>query len=225
MLSVGYTQGASSGESHNRAAAAGSCAPKPLFSNWHWGRMSLGFFHLKEWQISLCYWCNLSSMFSWMRVPMKNVYLQATGLEALDVLINFEGLLSEQFTQLFPSLLWTSLDSEHIHPNAFGTHEWVGITNVHRMNVSITPSSLSSPFYSLLAKWQCGCNEYWLCRMAGVIGKVLHERGRLWLPYIIAAGSLWVQCYLHFYIKKKKRRKMLLESNLPWEHVFLALWA
>lgn len=36
---------------------------------------------------------------------MKNVYLQATGLEALDVLINFEGLWSEQFTQLFLSLL------------------------------------------------------------------------------------------------------------------------
>lgn len=36
---------------------------------------------------------------------MKNVYLQATGLEALDVLINFEGLRSEQFTQLFLSLL------------------------------------------------------------------------------------------------------------------------
>lgn len=33
---------------------------------------------------------------------MKNVYLQTTGLEALDVLINFEGLWSEWLTQLFP---------------------------------------------------------------------------------------------------------------------------
>lgn len=96
MLSVGNTQGTSSGDSHSRAAAAaGSCAAKPLSSIWHWRKMSFAFFHWKEWQISPCYWCNLSSMFSWMRVPMKNVYLQATGLEALDVLINFEGLWSE----------------------------------------------------------------------------------------------------------------------------------
>lgn len=85
---------------------------------------------------------------------MKNVYLQATGLEALDVSIDIEGLWSEEFTQL----IWTSLDSEHTHPNAFGTHEQVWITDVHRMNVSITPSSLSSSFHYLLEKWQCGCN-------------------------------------------------------------------
>lgn len=57
--------------------------------------------------------------------------------------------------------------------------------------------------------------------MSGVIGGVLHERGRLWLPYTTAAASLAV---LFVYSIKKEESAARKQSSLG-TRFFLALWA
>lgn len=69
-------------------------------------------------QVSPCCWCSPSCRFSWRRVPIKNVFYETLVWKDF-VLINFKELQLKWFTQLFHSLIWISLDSEHIHPYTF----------------------------------------------------------------------------------------------------------